>query len=214
MHFYDIHMKIKYVSIFAMALILLSGIPLISGGTINFSSAKYLTNTQTQANANECDTGTNCAINNPQTQGDGSASSPTNLQISKFNEVQEEGPTTPDSPAILIGHVRVTTEVRCPQGFVCPVASDFVMQASARGPSGNIIIIDPRLFNGEVDGRDVRFVFTTSPALYLISQTVPPTPQGLTLTTTDSPECVGDLQNGVTRNCLFINEYRVSTPSP
>jgi hypothetical protein len=207
-------MKITYLSIFMILLVPLSGIPLISGsGTVKFASARYA-NTQTQVNANECNTGTNCAINNPQTQGDGSASSPINSQISRFNEEQEEGPTTPDSPAILIGHVRVTTEVRCPQGFVCPVASDFVMQASARGPSGNIIIIDPRLFNGEVDGRDVRFVFATSPVLYLISQTVPPTPQGLTLTTTDSPECVGDLQNGVTRNCLFINEYRVSTHSP
>ena len=208
-------MKITYLSIFMILLVLLSGIPLISGsGTVNFASARYLTNTQTQANANDCNTGTNCAINSPQTQGDGSANSPINSQISRFNEAQEEGPTAPDSPAILIGHVRVTTEVRCPQGFVCPVASDFVMQASARGHPGNIIIIDPRLFNGEVDGRDVRFVFSTSPALYLISQTVPPTPQGLTLTTTDSPECIGDLQNSVTRNCLFINEYRVSTPSP
>ena len=79
-------MKVKYVSIFTILLVLLSGIPLISSpGAINYASARYA-NTQTQANANECDTGTNCAINSPQTQGDGTANSPTNLQISKFNE--------------------------------------------------------------------------------------------------------------------------------
>jgi hypothetical protein len=85
-------MKVKKVSIFAIVLVLLSSIPLISNNVTNYASAKYATNTQTQANANECDNGSNCAINSPQTQGDGSASSPTNLQISKFNE---EASTTP-----------------------------------------------------------------------------------------------------------------------
>jgi hypothetical protein len=77
-------MEVTYVSIFAIVLVLLSGIPLISGGAMNFADARYA-NTQTHANTNDCDTGTNCAINSPQTQGDGSASSPTNLQISKFS---------------------------------------------------------------------------------------------------------------------------------
>jgi hypothetical protein len=42
----------------------------------------------------DCDNSSNCAINSPQTQGDGSASSPMNLQVSKFNEeqVEEEPP--------------------------------------------------------------------------------------------------------------------------
>lgn len=82
-------MKVTYVSIFAIVMVLLSGIPLISDNAINFADARY-TNTQTQANANECNTGTNCAINYPQTHGDGSLSSPTNLQISRFNEEQEK----------------------------------------------------------------------------------------------------------------------------
>ena len=71
-------MKITYVliSIFTIVLVLLSGIPLMSGGATNYANAKYA-NTQTQANANECDEGTTCAINSPQTQGDGSVSSPT-----------------------------------------------------------------------------------------------------------------------------------------
>jgi hypothetical protein len=46
----------------------------------------YATNMQTQANNNECDIGTNCSITSPQIQGDGTANSPTNLQISRFTE--------------------------------------------------------------------------------------------------------------------------------
>src|SRR5687768_13380387 len=77
------NMKVILVSIFTIVLVLLSGIPLISGpGIMNFASARYATNTQTQANANECEGGTNCAINSPQTQGDGIASTPLSLQIS------------------------------------------------------------------------------------------------------------------------------------
>jgi hypothetical protein len=85
-----------YVSIFAILLVLLSGMPVLSGGSIttNYASARYA-NTQTQANANDCNTGTNCAINSPQTQGDGSASSHTNLQISK--STGEELPAIPRS---------------------------------------------------------------------------------------------------------------------
>ena len=87
-----------YVLIFTILLVLLSGIPRISSpGAINYASARYA-NTQTQANANDCNTGTNCAINSPQTQGDGSASSPTNLQISKSREEPLGAPTTPLEP--------------------------------------------------------------------------------------------------------------------
>src|SRR5688572_27287202 len=75
-------MKVKYVSIIAIVLVLISGLPLLVGGAMNFASARYA-NTQTQANANECETGTNCAMNSPQTQGDGIASTPMSLQISK-----------------------------------------------------------------------------------------------------------------------------------
>ena len=43
-------MAVICVSIFTIVLVLLSGIPLISGGTTNYANAKYATNTQTQAN--------------------------------------------------------------------------------------------------------------------------------------------------------------------
>jgi hypothetical protein len=43
-------MKIKYVPIFAVVLVLMSGIPLFSGpSATNYASARYATNTQTQA---------------------------------------------------------------------------------------------------------------------------------------------------------------------
>ena len=89
-------MKAKNVSLIAgiSILVLLSSIPVLSSdSSINYASAKYATNTQTQVNNNECDTGTNCAITSPQTQGDGTANSPTNLQISRFNEVQAGEPS-------------------------------------------------------------------------------------------------------------------------
>jgi hypothetical protein len=43
-------MKIKYVPIFAVVLVLMSGIPLFSGASAtNYANARYATNTQTQA---------------------------------------------------------------------------------------------------------------------------------------------------------------------
>jgi hypothetical protein len=58
---------------------------------MNYAYAKSApADSQTQANANDCDNGTNCAITSPQTQGDGTANSPTNLQISKFNRVEKQ----------------------------------------------------------------------------------------------------------------------------
>ena len=61
-----------------MILVVLSGIQLItSPGVMNYVSAKYTTNTQTQANVNDCNTGTDCGITSPQIQGNGPANSPT-----------------------------------------------------------------------------------------------------------------------------------------
>ena len=78
-------MKPAYVSIFSIVLVLMSGIPFMTGGGSAY--AKFVsTKTQSQANINNCSNDSNCAITSPQTQGDGSASSPTNIQISEFNE--------------------------------------------------------------------------------------------------------------------------------
>lgn len=119
-------MKVTYVSIFVIVIVLLSGIPLISDDAMNFADARY-TNTQTQANANDCNTGTNCAINSPQTHGDGSSSSPTNLQISRFNEEQEEIGEEPNPGAK--GFVEVQKIVICPTaGRVLYVQLQAVLQ--------------------------------------------------------------------------------------
>ena len=95
-------MKVRYVPVFALVgvLTVLSGMPLLSSGSIitNYAYARYAnTNTQSQGNSNECNTGTNCAITSPQTQEDGTANSPTNLQISRFNEEEpDDGVGDPD----------------------------------------------------------------------------------------------------------------------
>jgi|SRR5918995_2732027 hypothetical protein len=85
-------MKLKYVPIFVLVglLVILSSLPVLSSGITNYANARYATNTQTQANNNECNTGTNCGITSPQTQGDDTANSPINLQISNFNEEPHE----------------------------------------------------------------------------------------------------------------------------
>jgi hypothetical protein len=85
-------MKIKYVVVFALIgfLAILSSMPVLSSGIVtNYASAKYATNTQTLVNNNECDNGANCANPSAQSIGDGTANSPVNTQISKFNEEQE-----------------------------------------------------------------------------------------------------------------------------
>ena len=67
-------------------------------------------------------TGTNCAINSPQPQGDGSANSPTNLQITRSTEeepTQSPGPGRPGGrTAILLFDVLG----ECPEGH-CPTRS-------------------------------------------------------------------------------------------
>jgi hypothetical protein len=85
-------MKVRNVSLVASitVLVLLSGMPVLSSGSVaNYASARYApADTQSQGNSNECDTGSNCGITSPQSQGDGTANSPVNTQISGFNEEQ------------------------------------------------------------------------------------------------------------------------------
>lgn len=70
LHFKERKMKVIYVSIFTIVLVLMSGIPLMPGSsTMNPAYVKYAS-TQSQANANDCNTGTNCAITSPQSIGD------------------------------------------------------------------------------------------------------------------------------------------------
>ena len=98
-------------------LVLLSGLPLFSGPVvINNASSRYApANTQTQASTNDCDTSTNCAINSPQTRGDGSDSSPTNLQITGVGE-QGAPASPPPEPKTSILHASV--KVICAAGAI------------------------------------------------------------------------------------------------
>jgi hypothetical protein len=180
-------MKITYVliSIFTIVLVLLSGIPLMSGGATNYANAKYA-NTQTQANANECDEGTTCAINSPQTQGDGSVSSPTNLQISETNE--EASTTLPPTsgPGAHTSLVQITTFVSCPSGFVCLQDNDFQYDITIDGsqcsvedrPIHCLFSATPESFSGGLTTVTFNILnFGT----FVLTVTLPPTPPGLTL---------------------------------
>jgi hypothetical protein len=119
---------------------------------MNYANAKYGTNTQTQANANECDTGSNCAITSPQTQGDGTANSPTNLQISKFNQKEEEPPVGFDRlqfPVTLVacrfqdGVSCLVQEPRFFKGWIitCPGFQGIDCTFSTAGPPRRSIVL-------------------------------------------------------------------------
>jgi hypothetical protein len=160
-------MKVIYTSIFMIILVLLSGLPLISGpGATNYANAaRYATDTQIQANTNECEGGTNCAINSPQTQGDGSASSPTNLQTSETNEEASTPPTTSEPV-----HLFIETGIIC-VGIGCPNEEDFRYHVMPLDPSTSV---DPQTFDGH------ELIFFSKGGRFDMTVTLPPNPQGQT----------------------------------
>ena len=208
-------MKVKYVSIFTIVLVLLSGLPLIAspGAGMNYANAKYPLNTQTQANANDCNTGTNCAINSPQTQGDGTANSPTNLQISEFNEEQEDGVGGPTFPIASLDFMVI---VECPPGMeqVCPREQDFRYTVNAFSTLGGPTSASPSEFSGS---QNIDF-FGGPHVGYFIFQTTPPTPHGLSLRMFAEGDCqmlesstrtffrgeIGDLERA---SCTITYQY-------
>jgi hypothetical protein len=212
-------MKVKYVSIFTIFLVLVSGIPLISGGAMNYANAKYATNSQSQANANECEVGTNCAINSPQTQGDGTANSPTNLQISRFNDEEEEQEGNGGVDGGVFDCVRpfdcaqlfVKKIVICPTGFVCPTPDKFTMKVEM-GLS-EFSEANPEIFPGSDVGAGTLVtliwpLFEHDPITYTTTETAPPTPPALTLVQSATQDCVGEVKKDDVKNCVFTNEYR------
>jgi hypothetical protein len=94
-------MKMKYVSIFAAFLVFMSGMPLLSGGSIttNYANAKY-SNSQAQSFVNECgldeSSGINCVASGPQTQADGSATA--TPIVSNAGGQGQHGPPGPPGP--------------------------------------------------------------------------------------------------------------------
>lgn len=197
-------MKVKCVSILVIVLVLISGLPLIaSPGALNmiYANAKYApANTQTQANTNDCNTGTNCAITSPQTQGDGTANSPTNLQISGLRDEQRQEPQVPPIVTVVI----VTKIVECPEGFsvVCPRSEDFTL----RVVSENLV---PVTFQG--DSRTGTFVQLSTGFFSVQEVGRPPDPPGLRFAQSVGS---GDCQGTITRDqdprplqCTIRNQY-------
>ena len=129
-------MKVKYVTIFTILLVLLSGAPSISGGVINSAYTRYATNAQSQANTNDCDNGIHCAINSPQIQGDGIAATPLSIQISNSGSQGpqgQQGPPGPPGSQGLVGPKRDPGNTG-PQGPAGPQGSQGVQ--GAQGPPG------------------------------------------------------------------------------
>ncbi|MGH9975998.1 MAG: hypothetical protein ACRD8Z_09215 [Nitrososphaeraceae archaeon] len=207
-----INLKPMYASIFLISLVLLSGIPLISGSiSTNIAKAKYAnTNTQTQAVDNDC-TGpnANCAVNSPQTQGDGSASTPMNTQVSKFEEKVEiqEIPGGAGVPTII-----VQRNVVCPEGFQCPTVSQFFI---------DINTVPEALIDGEIIPMGP---FASETRLFLIGATefqysiridsslFPPIPPGLSLTI-DRLNCSGTVDTIVAQECRLVMRFTPQQPA-
>jgi hypothetical protein len=206
--------KIKYVSLFVILLVLTSAISLFSGTrTIDYVSARYAPeNTQTQANENECTTGTNCGITSPQSQGDGTANSPTNLQISKLNEEQDGigGEPSVVNPAFLSVFVQVTclNVDTCPPQTPSPNDFEFRM-ANIPFPA---VAVSPVFFRGSQTGTEIHFDFqrpeiATSSTFRVDVEFAPPTPPGLS-----GPEitsgCQGTINSGeFFRTCAILIRY-------
>jgi hypothetical protein len=219
-------MKVKYVPIFALVgvLTILSGMPLLlsSGSVTNYANAKYSnTNTQSQGNANDCDTGTNCAITSPQTQGDGTANSPTNLQISGSEENEEEQPPEPPQ-SFREGTIFVSKHIICPEGFVCPSATDFRIEVVR--VAGDRALISPSSFQAAPEGQNVEVVVShpsdTFKTFYRVNEVaVPPTPAGLFLLQNAFGECGREpggqeIIRGDLWQCDLLNTYLSIPPPP
>lgn len=197
-----------YFPIFVLVglLSIMSGMPMLSSGSItNYANAKYAPNTQTQANNNDCTTGANCGIISPQTQGDGTAISPTNLQISKFNEQQDGiGDGTPIGAMLTVKKL-----VICPPGLneVCPKPNEFRLLLTFSVSEDRFFVAIP----GSTRGQQLVIPVSILPSEYTIEELEnPPTPEGLVLVQSTSGDCQGIFNIGDRLICTFTNEYRVA----
>jgi hypothetical protein len=170
-------MKREYALMLAIVLVLLSGIPLITDpGATNNANAKYA-DTQTQAKANNCDDSSNCAINSPQTQGDGTANSPTNLQISEANE--EASTSLPPTSGEPTAFLQIATHVRCDPGFDCPNANDFEYDII---PVEQGVSAEPQTFIGSDIGTVIKFTNFDEPTIdFVLLSAFPTTPEMSTM---------------------------------
>lgn len=205
-----VNMKIKYTSIFVTALVVMSGITLMSGSTTNFAIAKYA-NTQAQSIVNDCvGPNANCAVNSPQTQGDGGASTPMNLQISKFEEQIQE-PEFPGGQGVPT--VSVEKTVVCPSGFQCPGPSQFGLDIDTVPQASSISFGLPFNISPFTTLQDIVFIGATEFqfSIRINPSTLPPTPPGLTLEL-DTNTCSGTVDTTQSQNCEFSSRYIPEQP--
>ena len=223
-------MRFRYSSIFAIVLVLLSGISVLLDGSItNNADAKYAnTKTQSQANTNDCDTGTNCSVTSPQTQGDGGASAPINLQISKFNEngKDQEGDPQDRITSTFDLEIIVICPPTLPSGVTCPKVNElqFAQGIEAVNP---LVSISPEVFSPDATGHQQLFV--TIPrnggtVVFSINLLAPLEPPGLLLdqiTTPSEPFCSEQNTQSVIGaipgvemhvDCLLEVHYEIFTP--
>jgi hypothetical protein len=139
-----------------------------------------------------------------------------------------QGPDSPDSR--ILATIQVSNFVICPVGFeaICPEEADFETKVTSEDPFATF---DPATFPGgnrfTPEGSTLVSVLGSPPELarpgmftiYSVSQTPPPTPEGLILLqlqsqdhecATDSPLLIGF---GFEVTCEFSNEYR-EAPTP
>jgi NHL repeat len=108
-------------------------------------------------------------------------------------------PTPIPTPTPQTGTLLVTSDVTCPQGFICPQPSDFTMHVTGNNP-------DPSSFAGSSSGTTV----TLDPGNYhVIEEDIPVTHIQLKLIQHFSADCTGSITiPDESKSCNVVNEYR------
>jgi hypothetical protein len=140
-----------------------------------FARVGYSTgsNTQTQANSNECDNSALCAITSPLIQGDKSTSAASNTQNPQFN-ARESTPGPAPAPTPANSAVELGLNIQCDPSIgptLCPKVEDFgfsVTQVITDAVSPSRIIVSP-------PNNSTTFTFA-SPSTYQIEVRGVPTP--------------------------------------
>ena len=192
-----------YTSVIAVLLVAVSTAQLSSIVLSNGAVVYAYSNSQAQSLSNECDvidsTGvSNCQNSGPQTQADGTASSPITSQVSNFGQQETQGPPSQEPPAVRV-ILTVIKIVEC-EGIgagECPDASDFTMTVEGANPS------EPS-FPGSTTGTKIN-IDANTPYSVGESLTSPPVPDVEVKDTTFSEQCSGQVAEGVTETCTITN---------
>ena len=109
----------------------------------------------------------------------------------------------------------VIKHVICPNGFVCPTASDFTIRMEDSRP-GSIEKFDPQSFQGSEKVRVVTVYVAEGIGVYTVVEDVPPTPAGLIMVSLRAKVATESLKVEPliygSRYVRLTNEYRVAPP--